>query len=169
MPAPTDPYDFQNLVTIIDANLVNARFRRLFDALNKAVIGLDATSFKDGAFTAAKFAAAGAWQTIALTGVVWSPVNLSFYKDAMGVVRLRPEAFTTVAEIPASATIGTLPAGYRPGVLSYLTLWNVPGSTPEWVSVDVDGTMKYVGGGQGVGGGQIAGTQVFNGNFKAEN
>lgn len=81
----------------------------------------------DGSVTTAKFAAQQAWQTLAL-GAGWSPGNLSYYKDSLGIVRVRAEVFTTGA-VAASATIATLPAGYRPGVTTYgtLNLFDSPG------------------------------------------
>lgn len=170
MPAPVDPYDFQNLITIIDAKLVNARFKRLFDALDKTKIGLDANSFKDGAFTAVKFTHP-AWQTVALGGVVWTPANLSFYKDAMGTVRLRPEGFATNVNLANGTTVATMPVGFRPGTLQYINLWLLR-QTPMWGSVDVDGTVKFVGGGPATGGALTPGSAgtpiVFNGAYKAE-
>lgn len=44
MAVPTDPYDFTN-GTIADGDQVDLRFKRLYDALNPTVDGLDATNF----------------------------------------------------------------------------------------------------------------------------
>lgn len=43
MPVPTDPYDFVN-GTLADADQVDLRFKRLYDALNPATQGLDASN-----------------------------------------------------------------------------------------------------------------------------
>ena len=44
-----------------------------------------------------------------------APANLSYHKDALGIVWLRPEPFTIGTTIAAGVTLATLPAGCRPG------------------------------------------------------
>lgn len=150
MAAPIDPYaDFVN-GTIPDVDKFDARMKVLFDALDKTKVGLDANSFKTGAFTAVKFATAQAWQTTALSGLTWTaPALLSYYKDQIGMVRLRNEALPYTGTFPAgTTTIGTMPAGYRPGVKIYGNIAELPGAgganTPVYLSIDTDGTMQIL-------------------------
>lgn len=152
MAAPVDPYDFQNLVSIMDAAQVNLRFKRLFDALDKTKIGLDGNSFKDGAFTAAKFLPFPGWSTVGLvnaSGLTWTaPALLSYYKDASGLVRLRNEklAFTGTLAL-GTWTVGTMPVGTRPGVKTYCNITNYSAggpNTPIYLTIDTDGTMQIL-------------------------
>lgn len=58
MSAPVDPFpDFVNNVDVADGDKVDARFLKIYQALNKAVVGLDAASIQDGAITTALLAA----------------------------------------------------------------------------------------------------------------
>jgi hypothetical protein len=83
----------------------------------------------DNGVTAAKIEAQQAWQTVALVnGGTCSPANLSYYKDSLGIVHIRPERFTHSAQWTIGVTIATLPTGYRPGVLSTIGFLNDDGS-----------------------------------------
>lgn len=74
---------------------------------------------------------AQAWQTLALTGFTTS---LSYMKDGFGFVHLRTDALTTTGSPPgAAATIGTLPAGYRPVNTQYFSLVRTDGTVPSSV------------------------------------
>jgi hypothetical protein len=107
MTAPIDPADF-TAHTAPRAAEINERFKRLYDALDKAKMGLGPESFKDGAFTAAKFPAAQAWQTVALAGGFgFSPADLSYYKDQVGLVHFRPEGFTFTTNVAAAHRLPT--------------------------------------------------------------
>jgi hypothetical protein len=155
MTAPIDPADF-TAHTAPRAAEINERFKRLYDALDKAKMGLGPESFKDGAFTAAKFPAAQAWQTVALAGGFgFSPADLSYYKDQVGLVHFRPEGFTFTTNVAVGTLLATLPTGYRPGTLIYTQLVQVvaAGKDTRFVLVDTDGTVK-------MGGGSALGTQV---------
>lgn len=45
MPVPTDPFpDFQNGVTAVDADLVDPRFKKLYDTFDPAQIGIDSSN-----------------------------------------------------------------------------------------------------------------------------
>lgn len=171
MAAPVDPYDFQNLVSIVDAAQVNLRFRRLFDALDKTKVGLDGNSFKDGAFTAAKFVAAEAWQTLALSGGTWNPTTLAYYKDQQGIVRVRSDGILFTGTLSIGATLGTFPAGYRPVAKAYITLCRqgLGGGylTPGNASVDTDGTLRAEGESSGYGA-EAGSRWFFHGSWRGE-
>jgi hypothetical protein len=81
---------------------------------------LDTANLADGAVTAAKIEAQQAWQTTALAGLSGS---LRYYKDSLGIVRVRGDGFSAAAIVTAGTTLLTLPAGYRPGVTHPFTVF----------------------------------------------
>lgn len=87
-----------------------------------------------------------AWQTIAFVGgalLVWTPANLSYYKDSLGIVRFRGESISNSSDVPTGTTLCTLPAGFRPGVKSYFGMLSINTSnTLRLVSVDTTGVVK---------------------------
>jgi hypothetical protein len=78
-----------------------------------AVDNVDTTQIVDGTILPADIAAQQAWQTVAFAAGF--PGNLSYFKDSLGIVRLRGEVITSNASPGAGTTLATLPAGYRPG------------------------------------------------------
>jgi hypothetical protein len=118
-PVQTDPFDFVNGTTA-DGDQVDARFLKLYQLQNPAIIGIDDSNIKPlgigtaslaaNAVTAAKIEAQQAWQTVALGGILSG--NLPYMKDSMGFVHLGVGGFVTSGGAPS--TIATLPAGYRP-------------------------------------------------------
>lgn len=127
MPAPVDPGDFiaapagtpVGAPYLADADAVDARFLVLYRALDKTQVGVDAASIKDGIITRALVEAQPSYSTLALTGATWTPANLSYWKDSLGIVHFRPEKFTATADFASGAAFGTMPAGFRPGVKLY--------------------------------------------------
>lgn len=73
------------------------------------------------AVTAAKIEAQQAWQSVACaqasqTGLTTGTSNLFYYKDSLGFVHIRPDAFRNDSGTGKGAvTFWTLPSGYRPG------------------------------------------------------
>lgn len=156
MAAPADPGDFQDAPSLttpvaapykVDADLYDARFKRLFDALDKSIVGVDAFSVQDAGITPALIEAQPGWSTVALGGgATWSPSTLSYRKDSIGRVRIQSKIYTlTVANIAAPATLATLPAGVRPGVKLYF-IANKPSNTQvtahSAISIDTNGVVK---------------------------
>jgi len=142
MTVPVDPGDFA-VGALGDANAVDARFLALYNYLNKTITGVDADAILNGIITRALVEAQPAWLTLALTGATWAPVNLSYYKDSLGVVRFRPERFTASADFATGNTFGTMPAGFRPGVKSYFACNRAPAGGPGSMgfSIATNGVM----------------------------
>jgi hypothetical protein len=159
MPVPTDPHDFVAGTPAV-ADQIDERFKRIYDTLNPAEIGIDdeniaaaaninATKLLDGsiatakladdAVTAAKIETQQAWQDLAMAGN-FAGQTLRYMKDSLGFVHVRPDAIT--AAIAGGQVIATFPVGYRPGVSSYFVL---PYNTGNGVRVDltVAGALSF--------------------------
>lgn len=129
MTVPIDPGDFTNAPSLstpvaapykADADLYDARFLVLYRYLDKTIQGVDASAIQDATVTRALVEAQAGYSTLALAGgTVWTPANLSYWKDSLGVVHFRPEKFTATADLAPGTTFGTMPAGFRPGVTLY--------------------------------------------------
>jgi hypothetical protein len=70
------------------------------------------------AVTAAKIEAQQAWQTISISGTNITTTNVGYFKDSLGVVHFRGDLIPVTNTVADGTTIGTLPAGYRPGTVS---------------------------------------------------
>lgn len=104
-PNSTEDVDVLNALTAIQ-NFVNGT-------------NFGTAQIEANAVTTAKIEAQQAWQTIALGNGVTG--NLAYYKDSLGIVRVRGDQFTTGgAGIAVNAVLATFPAGYRPGTLQYM-------------------------------------------------
>lgn len=168
MAAPVDP--FPNFVphAVADADQVDARFLALFNALDKTKVGLDAASIKNGIVVPA-LTVVDAYQSVAL-GNGLSGFTLEFYKDLMGMVRIKRKPYLPGATtVTAGGTFCTIPSGFRPGILSHGRFeYFIPGtggSNYGWFSVDTAGVMVA-----GPGGSLGAGNHVIlQGAWKAEN
>jgi hypothetical protein len=125
---------FNDLKTFINApNL---------DSTNIATSGVNTAQQAANDVTAAKIEAQQAWQSLVLTGFA---SVLPYYKDSLGIVHFRGDA--NVAASPgAGSTLGTLPAGYRPGTTQYFPLALVGGvATVYTISIDTAGLIKNIG------------------------
>jgi hypothetical protein len=92
----------------------------LYRALDKAAVGLDAASVLDGIVTPALIEAQPGWSTVAFSAGTWSPATLSYRKDSIGRVLIKPLIYTlSGSNLVAPQAVATLPAGSRPGVKSY--------------------------------------------------
>lgn len=145
MAAPVDPYDFL-IGQLADADLIDARFLVLYNACNAAAVGLDAASIKDGIISRTEVETQPSYSTLALTGATWTPANLSYWKDSLGIVHFRPEKFTATADFANGATFGTMPVGFRPGVKLYFPGNRVPaaGFGSMHFAIDAAGVMTAV-------------------------
>jgi hypothetical protein len=149
MTVPVDPGDFVNGATGA-ANAVDARFLVLYNYLDKSVQGVDASAVLDGIVTRALIEAQPVWSTVALVGTTWTPANLSYYKDSLGIVHFRPESFSGTADLADGTTITTLPAGSRPGVKIYIPIEvNDPAASfgSGGISIDTSGVVRVDGNG----------------------
>jgi hypothetical protein len=68
-----------------------------------------------GVVTASKIEAQQVWQSIVLAGFT---AGIAYYKDSLGMVHFRGDSIPTTGS-SAGATLGTLPAGYRPGTTQW--------------------------------------------------
>lgn len=153
MAAPVDPGDFLNAPALstpvaapykADADLYDARFLVLYRYLDKTIVGVDAAAIQDGIITRALVEAQPAWSTVALTGATWAPVNLSYYKDSLGIVRFRPEAMTASANFAVGQAFGTMPVGTRPLQTLYFPCNRLQAGSAGSMhfSLDADGTLR---------------------------
>ena len=72
------------------------------------------------------------WHTLAISATNFPGGNLAYYKDALGIVRVRGDVFTaTTGAVSGGATLGTLPAGFRPGTTQVFTLLEATGSVSQ--------------------------------------
>jgi hypothetical protein len=132
---------------------------------------LDATivtaDLANNAVTAAKIEAQQAWQTLAISGTGISG-NLMYFKDSLGIVHLRGDAFTASVTIPDGTAVGTLPTGYRPGTLQTFVgvarNASVSPSTTGVLTISTGGVLTFT---QGA---PTSATVTFGGvHFRAEN
>lgn len=173
MAAPVDPFPNFVPAALTDGDQVDARFTALFVALDRSKPsgGLDAASIQDG-IVVPGLTVVDPWQALTLGGAgPWSPTTLEFYKDLMGIVRIKPKGYAVFSgfSVPSGTVIATLPAGYRPGVTSYIRFLYVqvggPSSGYGWCSVSTAGVITQ--------GSPMSATTTFTlafaGNFRAEN
>lgn len=147
MPAPTDP--FPNFVPHAGAlaDQVDARFSTLYKALDRGQVGggLDPASIKDGIVVPA-LTVVDAYQSVAL-GNGLAGFTLEFYKDLMGLVRIKRKPYIpgVAVTVTAGGTFCTIPSGFRPGILSHgrWEYFNPPtnASGYGWFSIDTSGVM----------------------------
>jgi hypothetical protein len=78
-----------------------------------------------------------AWQIIAWGGTAAFTASLRYYKDALGIVRCRGDILTASGTLSAGGTLGTLPAGYRPGTTQRFMVAKVTSGTPGLALVDI--------------------------------
>lgn len=130
-----------------DADLYDARFLILYNALNVAVVGLDAASILNGIITAPLIETQPTWSTVALVGTTWTPANLSYYQDSLGIVHIRPEDLSGTADLADGTTITTLPAGSRPGTKQFFpcNAAAAGGAGSCVLSIDTNGVVKIDG------------------------
>jgi hypothetical protein len=173
MPAPVDPGNFSAGTAAVAAD-VNLRFQRLYAALDKLQTGLDRNSIKDGeiitqllaanAVTAAKIEAQSAWSTISISGTGITTMSVGYFKDSLGIVRMRRDLVPNTGGVPDGTVIGTLPAGFRPGTLQWFM--GIRTGTAFTVSVSTAGVITVVSGLAAAGAGNIALSGIH---FRAEN
>lgn len=122
------------------------------DTVKIAANAIDATKILDGsvdtaelasnAVTAAKIEAQEAWHALTLTGGTWSAQSVSYYKDSLGVVRVRGQSTKNDnGPYALNALLATFPVGYRPGAQQTFALPSTP-STWATVKIGTDGTVK---------------------------
>lgn len=86
-----------------------------------------------------------AWQTLAFTSGLSG--NLAYYKDSLGIVHFRGDPHTGVT-LGIGNAMGTMPAGYRPGIavrfpMAIGTAWAGSGvSSPPSIEIGSDGVLK---------------------------
>jgi hypothetical protein len=106
-----------------------------------------------------------AWQTIALSGGgVFTPANLSYYKDSLGRVHIRSENIAFTSSITSGTTICTLPAGYRPGVKGTFAVSN--GAGFRLITIDTTGVVQVTSQFTAPGDSPFV---LLSANFRAEN
>lgn len=112
-----DPYNSQQL----GANFSILEFHDHTPGRGKRI---GTAAINDGAVTPQKLSAQQAWQTLTLPAGWSAPI--SYFKDSLGIVRFRQEIISSPATgATANLALGTLPAGYLPGVTqSFLTMCN---------------------------------------------
>jgi hypothetical protein len=86
-----------------------------------------------------------AWQTLAVSCTNWAGGNLAYFKDSLGIVHFRGDQFVaSTGAVSTGATIGTLPAGYRPGTKQYFpVMWSAGSVFAQRTSVDTAGVIKF--------------------------
>lgn len=102
-----------------------------------------------------------AWQSLAIS---FFTTSLVYMKDSLGFVHFRGDVMTTTN--PAAAigqTIGTLPAGYRPGATISISVSPITGTIPKPVTITTAGVMTC---GQTM---SDASNMSWNATFLAEN
>src|SRR6266545_444609 len=114
----------------------------LADAINKieAELGTDPS----GTYSTVKdrFLGDTSWQQITITPAQgsFSPSTLDYRKDGMGFVHLKGETRTVTTTGTGTSTIGTFPAGYRPGV-TIRTIYARAGATADFFTIDSSGNL----------------------------
>jgi hypothetical protein len=101
-PVPVDPYPDFLPGQAARANEVDARFKKLYDALDKTILGLDATSIKDGVISTALLADG------AVTAAKIPDASITNAKLATGVTASLPGARVTGAGAQSVPSGGTL-------------------------------------------------------------
>jgi hypothetical protein len=100
----------------------------------------------DGTVTVPKLSLTGAqaWQTLTLVaGGVVTGGPMQYYKDGAGIVHVGGGmSFGTT--IPATTTITTLPAGYRPGINLTFPVTLESGAAPTTIKIFSSGIMQTV-------------------------
>lgn len=110
--------------------------------------------------------AAQTWQTITLPASL-SSGSLAYYKDSLGIVRFRGDAFVGASTTSPGAVLCTLPAGYRPGTTHNGSIQQVSGAAPAPATISTAGVIT-LGSQQLVA---VGNTYAFTplGGFRAEN
>lgn len=166
MAAPVDPFPNFVPAALADGDQVDARFTTLYNALDRTKVGLDAFSIKN-AIVVQGLLSLDAWQSVAFTAGSWSPNSLEFYKDPFGIVRFKPKRYA-ITNPGINTQVALLPAGYRPGVTSYLGVHNGNGTT-GWgyysLSVSTAGVVSTTA--QGLASGTVL--DLAFAEFRAEN
>jgi len=91
------------------------------------------------------FRAGSSWTAVTFAGnwAVSGGMNVEYFKDSSGTVRLRGRATEAVA---ASTTIFTFPTGYRPTqAMSWALKSNNDAGTISWVQVGTNGACSILG------------------------
>jgi len=128
-------------ITALPANSVGTKQLK-----NSAVTG---AKIKNGAITAAKIStsALGPAKVVGATGAPsyensWGTTccgdeSARFYKDPWGIVHLQGSTYNAA---PSSATIFTLPVGYRPAGTLYYSTYGAGGS-PAYIEITSSGAV----------------------------
>jgi hypothetical protein len=168
MAAPVNPFPNYVPAALTDGDQIDASFATLYNALDRSKVGLDAASVKDGMLVPALLVI-DPWQSVTLGGPTWSPNTLEFYKDSMSIVRIKPKAYVVSGSDVANAVLATLPAGWRPGVTSYIRYVATNGANgigTGSMSIDTAGVIRALGTGVGPANPNI---RIVGGVFRAEN
>jgi hypothetical protein len=117
----------------------DAKIRAALSQLESAVNTIEAVQIADGAVTAAKIEDQQAWQSASAptTGTI------SYYKDSLGVVHIKPTPLFTTVSLSIGTVVATLPAGYRPAVQIAIVMVPIIATSAWHVAfVNADGTIS---------------------------
>lgn len=109
----------------------DAKILVALDALEASLNNVETEQLTDRATEFRVFEAPQTWQTTALSAEFGVGVTLKYYRDVMGVVRVRGDSYALSSDLTGVKTIATLPVGYRPD------------ATAHGIVTQYDGTAQF--------------------------